>query len=230
MDWNSVEDAYGPAGQVGDLLADVCSGDRDAAADAAWGLQDRVAHSDAVTEAASPLVGALLDLLAAGGVPHPAELLAVLRGIAQSLGAWDQPWVRESEPGRGWERDCATRLREGAGVIERYLDADDPETRSLAALLWALVEEDPARAFDVLSARVRQEHDPRARACMAAAATSAWARLPEAGGLPDWLCAEARSSPCSAARIAAAAGRECLPDDITVPDHLPPQCTWPSEV
>jgi hypothetical protein len=159
--WTDLKHAYGPAGNVPDLLRRITGADPDDALDALDELRGSVLHQGGVCSATVPTVPFLAELLTDPAIEHRG-------GIAYLLG--DMADIRDSA------NPLLAELREAVTAqVDRLmplLSAPDPWTRLAAGFALARC---PGRAAGILAelrARWPVEPDPLVRGNLVIAATS----------------------------------------------------------
>jgi hypothetical protein len=186
--WEALSHAYGPAGDLPEILAAAGSSDEQEALDAVERLFSSVYHQGSVYPASAAVVPFVTELVLGPGTHHRALLLALLGGMAdprQADGGPDLAAVR-----------AALDLQ--APRLLPLLDDPDPEVRQAAAYA---VGQSPGTAGPIL-ARLRErwavEREPPVRASLLLAG----GRL-DPGGSRDWLLL-ALEEPAAPLRAAAA--------------------------
>lgn len=230
--WADLEDAFGPATAIGALLKSLEDSERAVASDAAWELQDRVAHSGAVTEAAAPVVSAILAALIDKALPWRAEALAVLVAIARALGAWARLASGCStaiDTQLAWEQDCRAVLESGLPALRSLMRSNDPETAAIAAYVAAYSDPSPMDMGTELVQIATEWSDDKAIGSLAGAAAVAWDRSSIAPDeIWDRLALLTQESECAVHRIRAALGDTDQPPDSAL--RISTRCLWPSEI
>src|SRR5262245_1245875 len=206
IDWEKLEDAYGPADGVADRIRSLASGDE------RWekSLEELISgilHQGTHYSATAPAVPFLIEIL--DGPPvHTKQ--AIIELLAAMTSAHDDevegygPGVFRSQPGPpDYPEAIATTeaIARGSELYCRLLADDDPSIRASVAYLIAGVPASWDSARELLRARVGEEPDPGVRAGM----LLALARMPDGDEVFRSFFADPSPTVRGAAAVAAAA-------------------------
>ena len=215
--WDQLEDAYGAAVDVPDLLRAIAAGERHAIGT----LHGHVFHQGAsYYPSTAPTVPFLVRLACAPSTPHREDVIGFLSEMTaghqgySELG-WEPYAFRSTPASLGYPEADATvdAIRTHAAALEALLDDDAPHVRAATAhLLAGLGGGDPARLR-------RSDPDPMAQGSMLLAR----ARLGDAFE-PDDAFDDAGVRACAA--IARAWVGELRPDALEEAALLPASACW----
>ncbi|MEV8093259.1 hypothetical protein [Kitasatospora sp. NPDC085879] len=172
--WSELHHAYGPAGDVPDLLRALTAADPEAVAEAEYELWSGLVHQGTVYEATVAAVPFLARLAAAG--LRRAELLGMLGAVAESTdehgparpGAARAAVVAQLPLVLPLLADAAREVRQYAAWTVGHCGQDaGPEARAALRRRWA-AETDPVVRADVLTACVLVDRDAAEELCAAA--------------------------------------------------------------
>ncbi|MEU5973224.1 PBS lyase [Streptomyces sp. NPDC047315] len=172
VDWASLEHAYGPAGDVPELLRGLASPDpavREAALD---GMYATVHHQGEVFDSTLACIPFLLELAGDPAVQDRGgviELLTSIGGIdLDGDDALDLVEDEEFESAANYAM-AASAVTAGADVFLAQVGADDRGVRLAVPLALASLHAEPALVLALLRERLKVEQDPEVRlACVEA--------------------------------------------------------------
>jgi HEAT repeat protein len=190
IDWESLGHAYGPAGDAPEALRALVSEDPERRAWAQDCLDGAILHQGTIYSATPRVLPFLSRLAADPTVPERHEILQFLAAAARSAG-YESDEDEEGEED-AYARQCAVELARAAPLCLELLADPDPEVRSAAGALAALLiplqrvhPEETEGQFDrteiltALRARLQAEESRQARAGLLEALGTADPDAPE---------------------------------------------------
>lgn len=185
IDWASMHHAYGPAGDVPDMLRGLVSQDEDARRAAEEGMWGAVHHQGDVYDSTVATIPFLLDIACTSGTGQRAAL-----DLLGSYGGVDTSSLLEDGdplPGVSEGATYVAARKAVAQARERLLDQlDSPDPQVRSAAVGAVLVGRPTKA---LALRLREMHDregdPDARSITQAAL--GWLSRKGVAGLDSWV-------------------------------------------
>lgn len=173
IDWDRLEDAYGPATGVPEFIRGLASRDRGTREEALEELHNQVCHQGSVSEASAHVVPFLIELLREPSVGGKEGILDLLAGLAQaqsdqegllgergpvaeSLRA-DPDFEQKLENERGWVKATRGAVAAGVPLYLQILEKSDGTLRYRAANLLAALRAEPPRVAAALRAAITRE-------------------------------------------------------------------------
>jgi hypothetical protein len=172
-DWGALTSAYGNAGEAGELLGLIESGED------VWGdLISQVLHQGSLYSATAPAVSAVIGLLGRGTLSRGRTA-----GRSQAflfLSAAATP-ATQSPKGARFASDVLEALRRGCALYDAGLTDQDVEVRLASAAIWKSAANDRALAFASIAKRYEHETECDVRLTMLSALNAL------AGTGAEWL-------------------------------------------
>ncbi|MFD0745939.1 hypothetical protein ACFQ1L_31960 [Phytohabitans flavus] len=158
VDWTALHGAYGPAGEVPDLLRALSGPDAEAAGKARRQIEGMACHQGTTYSVSAPVVPFLAELLVSGGTHHRGGLAWLLGQMA----AYNNQRTRHI---------AAVRAAVSAEVdrLLPLLGDPDPEVRAGVAFALSQCPKRKKASLPALRARLAVEDEPQAKARLLAA-------------------------------------------------------------
>jgi HEAT repeat protein len=203
--WETLGHAYGPAGDVPDLLRALSSDGRAAQEEALYELFGTIWHQGTVYSVTAAAVPPLLELLETPAVAVKDGILALLKEIATGHGyvevhgrldhyrhQWNTPeFAATLQREAKWVRDSHDAVVAGVPVYLRLLEHPDPRVRGMAPYTLSVCHERYAEIEPALRRRLAQETHPEVRASLVYARCDLWEQ-PASSGSPSDAAADDR--------------------------------------